>query len=487
MHVTEGSILAGKYRTERVLGRGGMGMVVAAEHVQLEQKVAIKLLLPEILSNQEIVQRFLREARASARIQNEHVVRVFDVGTLETGEPYMAMELLEGQDLGDVIASRGRLGSVDAVDYVLEACEALAEAHGLGIVHRDIKPSNLFLARRSDGSTLIKVLDFGISKTTGPQDGAMTRTSALLGSPLYMSPEQLTSARDVDARSDIWALGIVLYELLSGEPPFVAQTLPQIIALVMSGSVMPLRERVPSVPEALAAVVHRCLEKDPEHRYANLGELASELAPFASTGHPSLDRVVRRFSNTHPPSSAKRSEPAVAAISASGGSTPTLAETKSTWAGTLNQGSRKHGKLVPWLIAGATLAVALGTLAFAVLGREDDPSATTSPSAKSSASVSQLSGSKPESAPVDQAQPQALAPATEPAARAAASAAGSPPEAQPSPAKPTKTVARTPKAMSPVIDSKPQEALAPQVPQAQTPQAPSPPPPSSTPTRRSRL
>ncbi|HEY3664483.1 MAG TPA: serine/threonine-protein kinase, partial [Polyangiaceae bacterium] len=212
--VREGDVLAGKFRIERVLGQGAMGVVVAATHIQLDERVALKFLLPEALANADAVARFAREARAAVKIKSEHVVRVSDVGTLESGSPYMVMEYLQGQDLSEWMTNHGTLNVSDAVEFLLQACEALAEAHALGIVHRDLKPANLFVTARRDGTPCIKVLDFGISKFTAPGSNLnMTKTSTIMGSPLYMSPEQLSSTRTVDARTDIWALGVILFEL----------------------------------------------------------------------------------------------------------------------------------------------------------------------------------------------------------------------------------------------------------------------------------
>jgi serine/threonine-protein kinase len=290
-----GDILAGKYRVDRVLGQGGMGVVVAAHHVQLDERVAIKFLLPEMVSNPEAVMRFSREARAAVKIKSEHVARVTDVGTLDNGAPYMVMEYLEGSDLAAVVA-RGSLPVEQAVDFVLQACEAIAEAHALGIVHRDLKPANLFLARLPGGVESVKVLDFGISKATslsgsGGQESA-TRTKALMGSPLYMSPEQMQSSRDVDARSDLWALGIILYELLGGRSPFNADTMPELILKIMSTDPEPLRNRRPDVPEPLVAAIMKCLVRDRRARYQTVGELAAALAPFGSRkARHSLERI----------------------------------------------------------------------------------------------------------------------------------------------------------------------------------------------------
>lgn len=282
--VREGDVLAGKYLIERVLGAGGMGIVVAAHHVQLDEKVAIKFLLPEALTNQVAVARFAREARAAVKIKSEHVVRVIDVGTLDTGAPYMVMEYLEGGDLAAWLRQQGPLSVEQAVEFVLQASEAIADAHAMGIVHRDLKPANLFCVRRSDGLLSIKVLDFGISKfavsaATAP-NFAMTDTSMMMGSPLYMSPEQMHSSRDVDARTDIWAVGVILYELLTGKPPFTGESLPEVCTKASSHPPPPLAEYRPELPAELEAVILKCLAKDREQRYRNIAELAAALAPF---------------------------------------------------------------------------------------------------------------------------------------------------------------------------------------------------------------
>jgi serine/threonine-protein kinase len=279
--VQEGDVLAGKYRIERVLGVGGMGVVVAATHLQLEQKVAIKFLLETALENQESVRRFLREAKAAVRLKSQHVAKVIDVGTLENGAPYMVMEFLEGSDLGHRARETGALPVEQAVGFVLQACEAVAEAHSLGIVHRDLKPANLFVTRSVGGAPLIKVLDFGISKTIDTSEMSLTRTTSVMGSPLYMSPEQMRSSKNVDVRSDIWSIGVILYELLTGAVPFEADAVPELCLKVVQDPAVPPVERRADVPEALSQAVLRCLEKSPAARFQNVAELAAALEPFA--------------------------------------------------------------------------------------------------------------------------------------------------------------------------------------------------------------
>jgi serine/threonine-protein kinase len=280
--IAEGDILAGKYRVDRVLGIGGMGVVIAATHLQLDQRVALKFMLPEALVHPALVERFAREARAAVRLRSDHVARVLDVGTLASGSPYMVMEYLDGSDLGALIERDGRMPIDAAVDCVLQACDAVAEAHSLGIVHRDLKPRNLFLTGRNDGRALVKVLDFGIAKhIAAGGDLSLTRTTEIIGSPNYMSPEQLRSSRTVDERSDIWALGAILYELLTGQVPFVAETVTQLTAMVLTDPPRPIESLRGDVPRPLIRVVEHCLEKDVTRRFQSVAELALALQPFA--------------------------------------------------------------------------------------------------------------------------------------------------------------------------------------------------------------
>jgi eukaryotic-like serine/threonine-protein kinase len=292
----EGQVLAGKYVIERVIGQGGMGSVVAARHQELGQRVAVKFLRAEVLGQQAAVERFLREARAVVSIKSEHVAKVSDVGKLENGAPYMVMEYLMGKGLGAILASATRVSLADAIDYVVQAAEAIAEAHSLGIVHRDLKPANLFLTRRADGSGLVKVLDFGIAKALPKpsQDHGLTATGSALGTPMYMSPEQVRDAKNADPRTDIWGLGTILYELLGGKAPFEADTLPALCAMIVSDPLQSVRELRPEVPAGLDAIVARCLEKKPVDRYQTVAELARDIAPYAPLRcEMILERIVR--------------------------------------------------------------------------------------------------------------------------------------------------------------------------------------------------
>jgi len=300
--VSVGEIIGNKYRVERVLGAGGMGVVVAARHVELEERVAIKLLLPHMLTDPAAVGRFYREAKAAARIKGEHVARVFDVDRLPNGAPYMVMEFLEGTDLSGWLAQQGTLPSQQAVDFIVQACVAVADAHALGIVHRDLKPANLFCLRRSDGQLCIKVLDFGISKISESNNAGMsfTQTSAVMGSPLYMSPEQFRSSKNVDGRTDIWALGGILFELLTGQPPFSAAASVTELAIKIAMEPAPSAQALrPDLPPGLAAVIARCLEKDPERRYPTVADLALALAPFAPQGAQASVRRIAGIIGRH--------------------------------------------------------------------------------------------------------------------------------------------------------------------------------------------
>jgi serine/threonine protein kinase len=299
-----GEVIARKYRVNSVVGTGGMGVVLSATHLELGQSVAIKVLtIPEDDARRdEARERFLREGRATAALVSDHVVRVYDVGTLDNGAPFMVMELLRGKDLAQTLQQNGALPIEQAADYVRQAADAIASAHAQGIVHRDLKPSNLFLTQRSDGSALIKVLDFGISKTTqtelDPVTGNLTAARSVLGTPFYMSPEQIRDAKKVDFRTDIWSLGLILHELLTGSPAFEGGTLPGVCAAIAADPPAALRLKRPEVPVELEAIVLKCLEKDAGRRFQDVRDLAAKLAPWSGRPEsgvslPLSDKTIR--------------------------------------------------------------------------------------------------------------------------------------------------------------------------------------------------
>lgn len=285
--VQEGTILMGKYRVEKLLGEGAMGYVVAARHEFLGELHALKLMQPEALKSAEAVERFMREARAYARLKSDHAVHVHDFGRLDDGAPFIAMEYLEGQDLQNVLDHRKVFPFHEAASYVLQACDAIAEAHALGIVHRDLKPSNLFLTRRSNGTPCVKVLDFGISKAlddTASSSPKLTATNTVMGTAYYMSPEQVRNSKATDHRGDIWALGVILYEFATGNVPFGGENFFDISSGVVNGQPIPPSQVRPGIPLDFDYVVSRCLEKFPEMRYQSIGELMAALQPLAAAG-----------------------------------------------------------------------------------------------------------------------------------------------------------------------------------------------------------
>jgi serine/threonine-protein kinase len=279
-----GATIGGKYLLERVVGQGGMAVVYEATHLRLRQRFAIKILVPKVAAIAEIAYRFEREARALVRLRGPNVAHVRDVDTTDEGLPYIVMDLLEGHDLAQELAERqGEVPIEEAVGYVLQACSAMAEAHALSIVHRDLKPANLFLTG-GPSERVVKVLDFGISKIL-ESDTTVTHTAVALGTPMYMSPEQIESARRVDGRTDIWSLGVILYELLTCELPFGGKGVSAIVASISSDAPKPLRSRRPDAPSGLIAVIMRALAKNPDERYQDVADFANALAPFGPAPH----------------------------------------------------------------------------------------------------------------------------------------------------------------------------------------------------------
>jgi eukaryotic-like serine/threonine-protein kinase len=381
--IQPGDVIRGKYRVERLLGTGGMAYVVAALHLHLGQRVAIKLLRPETVQHPEVVQRFLREARASSRLESPHVARVTDVDVLDGGAPFIVMEYLEGEDLSQVLASRGPVPVPDAAGWVREACAGVAEAHALGIVHRDLKPANLFLAQKR-GERVVKVLDFGISKLL--EDTRLTQSEVGMGSAEYMSPEQMRSAADVDVRGDVWSLGVTLYELTTGKTPFHADGVGQVAIAILTKDPAPPRSVRPELPPSFEAVVMRCLEKDPGLRYPSASALADALAPFvlaasapAASAPSPVTPAPRTLVSGVPP------RPLPPTISS-----PIAAPAQTTpWASSSGLSSMPKPapappRAAPWgIIAGAGLSVlAAGVVAAAfAFGRQGAPGAASSASA----------------------------------------------------------------------------------------------------------
>jgi eukaryotic-like serine/threonine-protein kinase len=307
--VRPGQVVGGRYRVDEIIGAGAMGYVVSAWHLELDQAVALKVLNPDVFERNEALQRFRREVRAAARIKSEHVCRVNDVGTLETGEPFMVMELLHGNNLEEELHRRRVLPLEEAVRYMIEAIEAVAEAHAAGIVHRDLKPANLFITRRADRTRLIKVLDFGISKSMAdsqPNDMSLTKTGVIIGSPLYMSPEQMRSTKDADARSDVWSLGAILFQLITGRPPYTGESIPELCSQLFSSDA-PLVSTVSmnhGLPPALDAVLARALSRDPSRRYQSVAEFGAALLDFAPPqSRVHVDRARRVLSTEGEPAS----------------------------------------------------------------------------------------------------------------------------------------------------------------------------------------
>jgi serine/threonine-protein kinase len=367
--VNVGDVLAGRYRTVRLLGVGAMGVVVEATHIHLDQRVALKFLLAHQATHRELHERFLREARAASKLRSQHVTRVSDFGTLDSGAPFLVMELLDGKDLAAVIEARGRLPVPEAVEYVLQMLEAVGEAHRSGIVHRDLKPANLFLTADASGPC-VKVLDFGVSKLTQERGNLkLTSEGAAIGSPLYMSPEQVQGLPGVDERSDIWACGVILYELVTGTLPFIAETMMALTTAILLRSPEPFAKVLPDAPPGLEAVILRCLAKQPGERFADVAALAAALAPFApprAAGY--VERVARMRGVTVGPSP---SPP----VDVSSAPQPVVSAPARTMAATTNGATSQVATPLPkkgsgpWVavLAAVTLAAVVGGVAFVKL------------------------------------------------------------------------------------------------------------------------
>ena len=385
-----GQIVGGKYRVDRVLGKGGMGIVVAATDTTLGRPVALKALLPALAADDDWVARFLREARSVVQLTSEHVVRVYEVGELASGTPYMVMELLVGQDLESVVAERTRLPFGEAVDLLLQAIVGIAEAHAAGIVHRDLKPANLFMTRRNDGSTLVKILDFGLAKAPPrPEERGLTSTSAIMGSPAYMSPEQLRGMAGVERSTDIWALGVCLHELTTGAMPFDAPTIAEASMKILKEEPVAACVACPDVPFGLSQVIKRCLAKEVTDRYPDVAELAAALEPYASAEAIGLGDVIRRIlTGRRPPREAPPSEPDAIATAPTMMAPKPLTETST--AAAVDSGPLPRPRWVlRSVLAGAAAMALLGLVLYGVErtpsranGGSSDARASATPSAE---------------------------------------------------------------------------------------------------------
>jgi serine/threonine-protein kinase len=420
VELTPGTILLGKYRVDEILGTGGMGRVVRASHQYLAQSVAIKILLPQMAESPSTVARFLREAQATVKLKNEHVARVIDVGTMPDGTPFMVIEYLEGNDLNQILRHHGPQPPAVVVDLMLQACEGLAEAHAIGIVHRDIKPSNFFITRKPDGSMLLKILDFGISKTpVGFEE--LTGTQTVIGTPSYMAPEQMKSGRQADARSDIWSMGVVMYQLLQGRPPFQGESYAELVLKVGADPPSPLH--VP-LPPGLGEVIFKCLEKDPKARQQNVGELARMLAPFSSDPVVA-SQIASRTARILQHQSGGGGVQGLPIASGGGLATPVPISpaqlTPRSWPPSTSQSLGRGQQTMPvrngrgWLIGGAfslaLLAAAGGYIASELMQKKSEPAAASAGDGKT---VQMPAPTPPAPAPAPAPPPPAAAAKVEP-------------------------------------------------------------------------
>ncbi|MDX2019160.1 MAG: serine/threonine-protein kinase [Deltaproteobacteria bacterium] len=368
MAIAPGTIIADRYEVIGPLGQGGMGEVVVAKHLFLKQNVALKLIRSDARPDGDVLKRFEREAHIIARLRGENIARVLDAGQTEYGMPFIAMELLTGEDLDSIARKTGKLPVDVAVRFVMQACEGLAEAHVMGIVHRDLKPANLFLTTKLDGTKLIKILDFGISKVApgvlSDSSGAqVTGTTTTIGSPAFMSPEQLRSSRDVDLRTDIWALGVILFRLCSGRFPFEGDTITEVIVKAMTESPLDLQSLEPSLPKQLIEAVDACLQKNRDHRPINVGALARMLAPILEEeGDGYADRISRilgkDIANDPTVASGDRSNVRAAILTAESSSRSARPEPRKSYKRTLHLAAAAGGlvvlSLVLWLLRSAS-------------------------------------------------------------------------------------------------------------------------------------
>jgi serine/threonine-protein kinase len=441
----KGSVLAGRYRLEYLLGEGGMGTVWAATHLITHKRVAVKLLRGEVASDPDTLRRFVREARAASAVRHPNVVEIHDILTLDDGSPAMIMDLLEGETLAQCLERSGPLQLPDLASIMAPVLSAVGSAHAVGIVHRDLKPDNIFLARLGDGRVEPKVLDFGIAKLMPlgeKMDAAsvgLTRTGAVLGTPFYMAPEQAFGEKDVDARVDVWALGVILYECSSGQRPIDGESLGQVFKMITVGPTLPLDRLVPDLPPDFVALVGRMMERDRELRIRDLREPFEFLRRWSGGSVQNFGAAVSIF----PPSGLPaRSVPPQPRDSAAPTMMPS-AEGASALIGTgapITNGARlapRQSRLIPALIGGGVVLLLVVAGLYVLGSRDSEPT----PSATHSAVAPPLAPSFPVP-PVTQPQPtvsalptaSAAPPAAQPSASATTSGAKATPVKQPRPA-----------------------------------------------------
>lgn len=319
-----GELVAERYRVGRIIGAGGTGIVYEAQHIGLNRPVALKVIRPDIARDSSVWRRFSREARALGALHNKHVVRILDYGTLDSGLTYLVMDRLEGSDLRRLIQAEGPLPPQRAVDYVIPVCSALADAHRLNIIHRDIKPENIFLSEIRACEPTIKLLDFGVALFL--DDVAQcTLIAPGMGPPLYLSPEQLQNPSAVDQRTDIWAVGLLLYELLAGRSPLWGLDASQTYLKIVQGPLPRIEQLCPWLPVELGAVVHHCLQVDPTQRPQSADELIIALEPFCSRHAPAAAPPGQSYADsaaTREPANASR--PTIDAADSGPSSLPAL-------------------------------------------------------------------------------------------------------------------------------------------------------------------
>jgi serine/threonine-protein kinase len=447
-----GTLIAGKYRVDRVLGSGGMGVVVQATHVALNQCVAIKLIRDDVARSPELIARFMREARAAAQLPPEHIARVTDVGQTEVGEPFLVMELLAGRDLDAELEARGPLPIEEAVSYILQACEGVAEAHAAGLVHRDLKPANLFIDTRRVAGPVIKVLDFGLSKSYDPKSDKLTQTSSSFGTPGYMAPEQIRSAKYAEPRSDQHALAMILFELLTGEMAYSAKNITALLISICTTPPPHARALRLDVPKGLDAAILRALAKRPEDRFADLAGFAAAIAPFGGPTGPAIAQRIARILDPQRLSAfaPRPSSQDYPRISEPDTNVPTTSDP-----GDVSTFRRKSPLLAAAIVGVAALAIT-GIFVFRagsgpeVAAPPESPAVTadsrpaTSPA--DGAPAAQVMPVEPAPTPLPASQPAATAPAVKPTARTPTGAKAPPvvrstpkPATKPAPAGPQKS------------------------------------------------